>query len=105
MTKDNKGNFVGLKFNGTKTNSRRVAEIKDKRPPPRLGYEDLLTRPIQVAEPGTGATAKELEQCQLEMAFLVEQESYLWDLFNRTLPHRDMAQLSTPLMSQTVPAF
>ncbi|KAF4131691.1 hypothetical protein GN958_ATG14371, partial [Phytophthora infestans] len=121
MTKDNKRNFVGLKFNGksgdfqrwkdavlthltNKTNSCRVAEIKDKRPPPRLGYEDLLTRPIQVAELGTGVTAKELEQCQLEMAFLVEQESYLWDLFNQTLPHRDMAQLSTLLMSQTLEA-
>ncbi|KAF4145794.1 hypothetical protein GN958_ATG04978 [Phytophthora infestans] len=122
MAKDNKGNFVGLKFNGkaddfqrwkdavlthlsNKTNSRRVAEIKDKRPPPRLAYEDPLTRPIQIAEPGAGATAQELEQYQLEMAFLVEQGSYLRDRFNQTLPHRYMAQLSTPLMSQIVPAF
>ncbi|KAF4043600.1 hypothetical protein GN244_ATG03912 [Phytophthora infestans] len=72
-------------------NSSRVAEIKDKRSPPRLGYNDLLTLPIQVAEPGAGATAKELEQYKLEMAFLIEQESYLRDLFNQTLSHRYMA--------------
>ncbi|ETO62296.1 hypothetical protein F444_19777 [Phytophthora nicotianae P1976] len=39
------------------------------------------------------------------MVFRVEQESYLRDLFNQTLPHRYMTQLSTPLVSQTVPAF
>ncbi|KAF4030958.1 hypothetical protein GN244_ATG17230 [Phytophthora infestans] len=39
------------------------------------------------------------------MTLLVAKESYLRDLFNQALPHRYMAQLSTPLMSQTVPAL
>ncbi|KAF4150020.1 hypothetical protein GN958_ATG00813, partial [Phytophthora infestans] len=76
----------------------------DKRPPPCLGYEDLLTRPIQVAELGAGATAQELEQYQPDMVLLVEQESYLRDPFNQTLPHGYMAQLNSGSLWQQLEA-
>ncbi|KAE8977798.1 hypothetical protein PR001_g25030 [Phytophthora rubi] len=119
MAKDNQGAFAGLRFNGKSedfqrwrdavladltslSNRRRVTEIQAGRAPPRLGYEDLLTRPVQAGEP---AEDGERNQHALEQAFLVEQESYLRDLFNQTLPHGYMTQLSTPLASQPVPAF
>ncbi|KAE9314985.1 hypothetical protein PF001_g8028 [Phytophthora fragariae] len=84
------------------SNRWRVTEIQAGQAPPRRGYEDLLTRPVQAGEPAEDGVRN---QHALEQAFLVEQESYLRDLFNQTLPHGYMTQLSTPLASQPVPAF
>ncbi|OWZ10656.1 hypothetical protein PHMEG_00016459 [Phytophthora megakarya] len=121
MAKANRGAFAGLKLNGkasdfqrwkdtvvahltSLTNRRRVSEFQAGREPPRLGYEDLLTRPIQVAAPGADGTADERKHYELEMAFLVEQETYLRDMSNQTLPHGYLTQLGTPLASQLIPA-
>eukprot|EP00644_Phytophthora_capsici_P014333 jgi/Phyca11/99005/e_gw1.3.1226.1 len=79
------------------TNRRRVTEIQAGRSAPTLGYHDLLTNPATVPAIGEEATEEQRNQHVLESAFLQEQESYLRDLFNQTLPHGYMTQLSRTL--------
>ncbi|KAG3103211.1 hypothetical protein PI125_g13912 [Phytophthora idaei] len=90
---------------GASDNHRGVTEIQAGRELPRPGYEDLLSRPVQVTEPGQEATADDRNRHALEQAFLTEQKSYLRDLFNQTLSHGYMTQMITPLAPQPVPAF
>ncbi|EGZ05768.1 hypothetical protein PHYSODRAFT_532888 [Phytophthora sojae] len=122
MVKDTQVPFAGLKFNEnpndfqrckdavvahlvSKTNSRKVSEIQAGRASPRHGFQDLLLRPAHIADPGPDATDDARNQHEYEVALLDEVDSYIRDMFNRTLPHTYMNQLSTPLSAQTVAAF
>ncbi|EGZ17940.1 hypothetical protein PHYSODRAFT_331850 [Phytophthora sojae] len=104
MVKANRATFAGLKFNGdpndfqrwkdavvahlaNNTNSLEVSEIQAGRTAPRHGFQDLLLGPAHI------------------VALLGEVDSYIKDIFNQTLPHSYMNQLSTPLSAQTVAAF
>ncbi|EGZ05152.1 hypothetical protein PHYSODRAFT_534543, partial [Phytophthora sojae] len=117
MVQDTPIPFAGLKFNGnpndfqrwkdavvahlvSKTNSRKVSEIQAGRAAPRHGFQDLLLRPAHIADPGPDATDDARNQHEYEVALLDEVDSYIRDMFNQTLPHTYMNQLSTPLSAQ-----
>ncbi|POM74085.1 Hypothetical protein PHPALM_9004 [Phytophthora palmivora] len=107
MVKSNSLAFAGLKFNGTTSDFQRwedavVAHLTSLTNHCRVArLKSAGNRPVSA--PGPDATAEDLTQYELEMAFLVEQESYLRD--NQTLPHGYMTQLSTSLASQPISAF
>ncbi|GMF36825.1 unnamed protein product [Phytophthora fragariaefolia] len=67
-----------------------------------------LKRTLANSDPitiGDNATQQQRNQHLLETAFLQEQELYLRDLFNQTLPYGYVTQLWVPLASQPVPQF
>ena len=81
---------------------RLLDDLNNKRQPPLLSFEQMLTQVAVVPEPGPD---DDPNKGIMQKAQLSQQEDYIKNLLNRTLPYAYRNQLTVSVNQQLLPAM
>ncbi|KAJ0393532.1 hypothetical protein ATCC90586_011579 [Pythium insidiosum] len=87
------------------SSQRAVDDLTAGRDPPALTYEEMLVQSVNLTSPGDEASDEEKKKYRLQQAMLKQQELYIKNLFNRTLPKPYRSQMTVSLNDQKVNAI